>query len=59
VGELKAVNYEEWDICSDACALGEELKVPVYKFLETPLVRAYGVEFFEAIDNYYKEEYRL
>lgn len=59
VGELTAVNYEEWDICSDACALGEELKVPVYKFLETPLVRAYGIEFFEAIDNYYKEEYRL
>lgn len=53
LGELTAVNYEEWDICSDACALGEELKVPVYKFLKEPLIRAYGEAFYEAIDAYY------
>jgi hypothetical protein len=57
IGELRAANYEEWDICSDACSLGKELKVPVYKFLKEPLVRAYGQEFYEAIDGYYSEEF--
>lgn len=56
VGKITAVNYEEWEICSDACTLGEELKVPVYKFLKEPLVRAYGEDFFQAIDEYYVNE---
>jgi Protein of unknown function (DUF3109) len=55
IGKITAVNYEEWEICSDACALGEELKVPVFKFLKEPLIRAYGEDFFEAIDQYYME----
>lgn len=58
IGELRAANYEEWDICSDACALGKELKVPVFKFLKEPLIRAYGVDFYEAIDGYYTEEFK-
>ena len=31
--------------CSDACTLGKELQVPVYKFLEKPLIRKYGEDF--------------
>lgn len=57
VGELRAGNYEEWDICDDACVLGKELKVPVFKFLKEPLIRAYGLDFYEAIDGYYTEEF--
>ena len=30
--EFSAVNYHKWPICNDACTLGNELKVPVYKF---------------------------
>lgn len=45
------VNYEpRRDLCSAACALGKELKVPVYKFLKEPLIRKYGREFFEALE---------
>ena len=47
---FEAVNYERWQICSDACALGEELKVPVFKFLKEPLIRKYGEEWFEALE---------
>ena len=36
---FSAINYHEWDVCSDACTLGKELQVPVYKFLKTPLIR--------------------
>ena len=44
-----AVNYDKWSVCSPACKLGEELKVPVYRFLETPLVRKYGQEWFDQL----------
>lgn len=56
IGELTAVNYEEWDICSDACILGQELKIPVYKFLKEPLIRAYGKSVYEALDAYYSQK---
>lgn len=46
-----ALNYHEWPICNDACILGRELKVPVYKFLKTPLIRKYGEEFYQTLTN--------
>lgn len=52
VGEMTALNYEQWDICSDACTLGKEIKVPVYKFLKEPLIRAYGEEFYQVLEQY-------
>lgn len=48
--EFDAVNYYEWDICSAACTLGKQLKMPVYKFLKEPLIRKYGETFFEQLD---------
>lgn len=48
--DFDAVNYYEWDICSAACELGKQLKVPVYKFLKEPLVRKYGEDFFEQLE---------
>ena len=40
--EFTAVNYDKWDICNDACTLGKELQVPVYKFVKEALVRKFG-----------------
>lgn len=48
--DFHAINFHEWDICSPACSLGESLGVPVYQFLEEPLVRKYGQEFYETLD---------
>jgi hypothetical protein len=45
-----AVNYDKWSVCNPACKLGEELKVPVYKFLETSLVRKYGQGWFDQLE---------
>lgn len=56
-----ALNYHEWEICQPACALGKELKVPVYKFLKTPLIRKYGEEFYQTLcdaADEWKIEYR-
>ncbi|MEC5394009.1 DUF3109 family protein [Bergeyella sp. RCAD1439] len=59
---FSALNYHEWPICSDACELGEALKVPVYKFLKEPLVRKYGEGFYrtlcEAAEEWEKSEPR-
>lgn len=46
---LEAWNYDEWDICSAACKLGDELKVPVYQFLKEAIIRAKGEEFYEQL----------
>ena len=37
--EFAAVNYDRWEICDDACSLGAELGVPVYKFVRQALER--------------------
>jgi hypothetical protein len=46
-----ALNYHEWNVCSDACTLGKELQIPVYKFLKTPLTRKYGEEFYNVLSE--------
>ncbi len=48
---FEALNYHEWHICNDACALGKELQVPVYKFLKTPLIRKYGEAFYQTLSE--------
>jgi hypothetical protein len=45
-----AVNYDKWSICKPACKLGAELKVPVYRFLETALTRRFGEEWFKSLE---------
>ncbi len=46
---FEAVNYNKWHICSDACTLGKELQVPLYKFLKEPLIRKYGEAWYEEL----------
>lgn len=42
----EAVNYHRWHICSPACTLGQELAVPLYRFLKDALTRKYGAEWY-------------
>ncbi|MCP4521619.1 MAG: DUF3109 family protein [Cytophagales bacterium] len=52
IGKLQnyeVLHYDQWLICSDACALGQELKVPVYKFLKAPLIHKYGEEWYNEL----------
>jgi hypothetical protein len=51
VGEYEALNYNKWDICSEACALGRQLKVPVFSFLKGPLTRKYGAEWYKNLEE--------
>lgn len=46
-----AVNYHRWSpICDDACALGKELQVPIYKFVKNALIRKFGEEWYEELE---------
>lgn len=57
-GDYQRVNYSPREkMCQPGCILGEELKVPVYKFLKEPLIRKFGEEFYEVLDSVAKEYY--
>ena len=47
VGKYTALNYHHWDICASACRYGGELHQPIYRFLREPLVRKFGLEWYE------------
>ena len=44
-----AVNYDERKICRGAVKLGKEKGIRVYQFLEGPLVRHFGKEWYEEL----------
>lgn len=52
---FESLNYDRWSICNPACQLGEQLKVPVFRFLKEPLIRAYGADFFDELKVVEKE----
>ena len=49
--EFSAVNYENWEICDDACTLGKELQVPVYKFVKEALIRKFGEDWYAELEK--------
>ncbi|MFC7357818.1 DUF3109 family protein [Jejudonia soesokkakensis] len=49
--EFAAVNYHKWPICNDACTLGKELKVPVYKFTKEALIRKFGEHWYAELEK--------
>ena len=49
--EFAAVNYHKWEICDDACTLGKELKVPVYKFTKQALIRKFGQNWYDELEK--------
>jgi len=53
---LSTVNYDEWDICSAACSLGEEKKLPLYQFVKDALIRKFGQDFYDKLDGYYQQQ---
>lgn len=46
---MVALNYNRWDVCHDAVKKGNELSLPVYRFLRDPLVRRFGEDFYQQL----------
>lgn len=49
--QFAAINYHKWEICDDACALGTELQIPVYRFVKNALVRKFGEKWFKELEE--------
>lgn len=53
----EAMNYAPRELlCKPACSLGEQLQVPVYRFLKEALIRGYGELFYEALEAFASRE---
>lgn len=48
-GGMVGLNYNRWDVCRDAVKKGREIDLPVYKFLEGPLTRRFGKEWYQEL----------
>jgi hypothetical protein len=51
VGDYVALNYNKWEVCDPACSLGNSLKVPVFKFLKDALVRRFGTDWYQGLEE--------
>ena len=56
--QFAAVNYHKWEICDPACALGAELKVPIYKFVREALIRKFGKRWYAELEKVADEHLR-
>jgi hypothetical protein len=56
VGDYTAVNYNKWSICKPALINGKELGVPLYQFLKEPLIRKFGMEWYDKLKDEFEKE---
>lgn len=57
IGDMTALNYHRWSVCSSAAECGKKRGVKVYRALREPIVRAFGEEFFghlEEMERYFE-----
>lgn len=47
--KFTAVNYHRWKICKCAETLGRSKNIRVYEFLKNPLIRRFGVEWYDEL----------
>lgn len=47
--DVYGINYNKWRICKDAIKKGEELNMPVYKFLKGPLIEKFGQAWYDEL----------
>lgn len=52
---LVGINYNRWDVCHDAVALGKKLNMHVYEFLKEPLIRRFGEDWYNELLDVAKE----
>ena len=58
VSKLKqgiALNYHRWSVCEPARILGEKEGLPVFRFLQDPIIRVYGQSFYDELEGVYRE----
>ena len=51
IGSYVALNFHQWSVCKPAIILGEQLNLPVYKFLKEPIIREFGAGFYAELEE--------
>lgn len=46
-----AINIHKWKVCKAAFILGRKENLPVYRFLKEPLIRCFGKEWYDKIEE--------
>ena len=46
---LTGLNYNRWAVCSEAVKKGNELQLPLYRFLRGPLIRRFGEQWYDEL----------
>ena len=49
-GMHQSVNYDRWHICRCGEKLGERIKLPLYRFLKSPLIDKFGQEWYDELE---------
>ncbi len=52
-----ALNYHRWPVCDPARKYGKNLKVRVYQFLKDSLIRRFGADWYEELEEYIRYSY--
>ena len=51
IGNMTALNYDKWKLCESAEKNGRKLGIRAYQFLEEPLKRRFGREWYEELQQ--------
>lgn len=54
-GDTVALNYNRWDVCKMAVVKGQQLDLPVYRFLKEPLIRRFGEDWYAELESAVEE----
>jgi hypothetical protein len=46
-----ALNYHRWKVCRDAVKKGQELNLPIWKFLKDPLSKRFGASWYAELET--------
>lgn len=49
--DFDALNYHYWPVCDPARECGAKLDVTVFRFLKEPLIRKYGEEYYQQLEE--------
>ncbi len=54
INGLDCLNYEQWDICKQACIRGEKKGIRVIDFCKEAIIRKYGTLFYNELKRIFK-----
>lgn len=54
-GDYTVLNYHNWSICEPARTKGKREGIPLFRFLKVPIIKNWGKEFYNELEDVYAE----